>query len=487
MLTACGKDSLDNAKLNNAPSMPLRGNPYNPRYFSDSRGKTIYLTGSHTWSNLMDIGMTDPPPTFDYNSYLDFLQLYNHNFIRLWTWELTKYSYQRFIYAAPFPWPRTGPGTALDGKPKFDLSKFDQAFFDRLRSRVIATGNRGIYVSIMLFEGHGMCFSKAPWRWDGHPFNKNNNINEIDGDPNGDGKGIESHTLQIPSIVKLQEDYVKKVIDTVNDLDNVLYEISNEDHEGSVEWQYHMINFIRNYEKTKLKQHPIGMTTQRDIGNDAVFNSPAEWISPSEKWMDSNDSYTVNPPAADGSKVIILDTDHIWGEGGDRVWVWKSFTRGYNPIYMDDYNDYRESWFFRKIREVKDLAWRWNKSFSDPRWLKGAIVTIYRKNRAREGARRAMGHTLTYANKMNLKDMSPRNDLASTTYCLANPGSEYLVYQPEANTPFTVNLEEGEYRYEWFNPISGSVVSTGSFTTNGGNQSFAPPFSDDAALYIYWQ
>ena len=38
----------------------------------------------------------------------------------------------------PQPWPRTGPGTANDGQPKFDLSSFDPAFFGRLRERIIA-------------------------------------------------------------------------------------------------------------------------------------------------------------------------------------------------------------------------------------------------------------------------------------------------------------------------------------------------------------
>jgi hypothetical protein len=30
---------------------------------------------------------------------------------------------------------RTGPGTATDGLPKFDLSRLNQAYFDRLRLR----------------------------------------------------------------------------------------------------------------------------------------------------------------------------------------------------------------------------------------------------------------------------------------------------------------------------------------------------------------
>ncbi len=93
--------------------------------------------------------------------------------------------------------------------------------------------------------------------WQGHPFNKANNINGIDGDLNGDGQGPEIHTLDAPTeILERQQAYVRQVVDTVNDLDNVLYEIGNEMHVGSVKWQYRMIEYIREYERSKPKQHP---------------------------------------------------------------------------------------------------------------------------------------------------------------------------------------------------------------------------------------
>jgi len=46
----------------------------------------------------------------------------------------------------------------------------------------------------------------------------------------------------------LQEAYVRKVVDTVNEFDDVLFEISNESRPESCAWQYHMIKFIKNYE-----------------------------------------------------------------------------------------------------------------------------------------------------------------------------------------------------------------------------------------------
>ena len=65
----------------------LRVHPTNPRYFTDDSGDVIYLTGSHMWNNLVDMGKDDPPQPFDFPGYLDFLQRYGHNFIRLWTWD----------------------------------------------------------------------------------------------------------------------------------------------------------------------------------------------------------------------------------------------------------------------------------------------------------------------------------------------------------------------------------------------------------------
>ena len=126
---------------------PLRVHPTNPRYFTDPNGQAVYLTGSHTWQSLQDgilAGYTTVTQPFDYTGYLNLLEVNHHNFIRLWRWELTTHE--------PQPWQRTGPGQGLDGKLKFDLRRFNQAYFDRLRLRVTTARDRGIYVSIMLFE-----------------------------------------------------------------------------------------------------------------------------------------------------------------------------------------------------------------------------------------------------------------------------------------------------------------------------------------------
>jgi len=444
---ACGR------KGHRAPATgPLRVHPDNPRYFTDGSGKAIYLTGSHTWPNLVDIGPGDPPLEFDFTAYLDFLERLNHNFTRMWTWEPVTWDVKwgdrhERCTVAPQPFARTGPGEALDGKPKFDLAKYDASYFDRLRSRVLAAGERGMYVSVMLFEGWAMQFSEGAWQ--SHPFHPANNVNQIDGDANGDGMGLEVHTLANRAVTALQEAYVRKVVDTLGDLDNVLYEISNENHPPSTEWQYHVIDYIHEYEKKKPKQHPVGMTFQYKGGsNRTLFESPAEWISPNPEG-----GYRDDPPASDGTKVILSDTDHLWGIGGNQAWVWKSFLRGMNPLFMDPYDGVV-------------LGNRF-----DPKW---------------DPIRKSLGYTLRLANEMDLASMTPQNDLASTGYCLANAaaGGEYLVYLPEGGD-VTVELSAtpGTLNVRWLDPTAGNCKPGGT-TPGGAIRRFTAPLRGDAVLVL---
>ena len=469
VLTACEGDSWGPGGTNECDTAkrvaqltpakgPLTVDPCNSRYFTDGSGKAIYLTGSHSWANFQELGVAGTPH-FDYNFYLDFLEQQNHNFFRLWVWEQATWlpTTKDKVLVDPLPYLRTGPGVARDGKLKFDLTKFNEAYFNRLRSRVIAARDRGIYVAVMLFQGWSIedrGLTGNPW--DGHPFRRDNNINGIDGDPNGDWQGKEAHTLQIPAITTLQEAYIRKVIDTLNDLDNVLWEISNESQRESVAWHYHMINHIKAYEAAKPKQHPVGITSVAN--NRALFASPAEWISVDK--MDGN-RYRLDPPAASGEKVSILDSDHIAPLDDHSVWAFKAFTRGHNPIYMDVI----QPWPGEEI--VPDPTWN---VFDHPdKWR----------------VRQQLGYTRSYAERINLARMVPRKDLSSTRYALANPGSEYLVYQPKSNRPFTVNLAPGAYSYEWFNPTTGTVAEAGIITSGGGNHSFNAPFSGDAVLYLF--
>jgi hypothetical protein len=424
---------------------PLQVHPTNPRYFADPSGRPIYLTGSHTWQSLQDgilTGYTTVTQPFDYTGYLNLLQANHHNFIRLWRWELTTHE--------PQPWQRTGPGQGLDGKPKFDLRQFNQAYFDRLRSRVIAARDRGIYVSIMLFEDWIFMTKRKEYPVEQHPFHKDNNVSSINGDPNGDGWGIEIHTLRAPEVLEVQKAYVRKVIETVNDLDNVLYEICNEGLRHTCEWQYEMVRFIKSVEAKMPKQHPVGMTSVGDMNEDCL-KSPADWTSlGTTGWDQLKDPWTSDPPAADGHKVCLLDTDHIgWKVFIDdatftRAWVWKSFTRGHNTLLMENLSD-------------------------STGWIAG---------------RAAMGHTRLLAERVNLATLVPHPESASTGYCLAHPGREYLVYLPNGGE-VTVDLSavSGPLAVEWIHAADGTNRPADD-VAGGSRRSVKAPFAGDAVLHM---
>ncbi|MEW5976928.1 MAG: DUF6298 domain-containing protein [Acidobacteriota bacterium] len=463
---------------------PLQRNCARSRYFSDPNGQPVLLVGNHTWYTLQDGGRHDPPSAFDYEKYLQFLQANGVNFFRMFVWEQSKWSegVDEAYFYSPSAYERTGPGTALDGKPKFDLTKFNQAYFGRLRERVTAAGSSGVYVSIQLFQGFSVQakpFMAANNPWFGHPFHRDNNINGIDGDANGNGEGEEIQTLLIPAITTLQEEYVGKVIDAVNDLANVLYEICNEAHGDSQEWQEHFIRYVHSYEAQKPKQHPVGMTVEFPGGNnDELFNSSADWVSPN-----AEGGYDSDPPAAAGGKVVINDTDHLCYPCGDREWMWKSFLRGYNPAFMDPY----------------DCTADWSPSGCDPN---DPVWVSLRAN---------LGYAQGYARRMNLGAMAPYPDLASTRYCLANPAGTdgaYLIYLPAGRTLRSVlhsigvrknvdiylppdgyvrvdlSATSGELSSEWFHPRTGRILN-GDKIIGGAARDFKSPFVGDAVLYLY--
>jgi Family of unknown function (DUF6298)/Putative collagen-binding domain of a collagenase len=441
---------------------PLRALPNNSHYFTDGSGQAIYLTGSHTWSDLQDTGLGDPPSVFDYPAFLDFLVAHHHNFMRLYTQEQSAWGgwLTAEIRFTPHPYLRTGPGLALDGKPKFDLNQFDPSYFDRLYERVEAAQARGLYVAVMLFNGWSNDSKDLLGNaWPGHPFNAANNINGVDGDLNHDGEGNEIHTGQSSELTARQEAYARKLIHTVNGLDNVLYEISNESNGDSTEWQYHFIRYIKEYEATLPQQHPVGMTVQYIMpegDNAALFKSPADWVSPAR-----TGGYDEDPPLKNFGKVIIADTDHIFGIGGDRQWVWKSFTRGLNPIFMDPYTC-SPTWPPLDVCDPNNPVW----------------VSL----------RNNLGYTRSFAQRMNLAAMTPSYGLASTGFCLANAvaqGAEYLVYAPTGGEfRVDVSAAHSELQVEWFNPEQGDILR-GPPIQGGAIRTFTPPFAGDAVLYLH--
>src|SRR5215208_7860469 len=172
---------------------PLFVNPDNRRYFTDGtkingKYKVVYLAGAHTWCDLSDCDDKNPiEAVFDYGKYLDFVQSRGYNFFKLWRSETSGGGENGpNFWFSPMPYARSQTVCcAYDGGNKFDLTQFNQAYFDRMRERLIEAHDRGFYVSVMLFDGWSVDSKyEAHVPWLGHPYNIVNNVNNIDGDVN---------------------------------------------------------------------------------------------------------------------------------------------------------------------------------------------------------------------------------------------------------------------------------------------------------------
>lgn len=451
----------------------------NPNYFKDANGATLILNGSQTWNTFQDWGTNGSVEALDFKAFVDFLTAHGHNFTLLWATEMPKFcnlpitaSAPPYFVASPLPWLRTGPGNASDGGLKFDLTKFDQSFFDRLQTRVQALRSAGIYVGVYLFTGEWQNVFRCPS--DGYPLTGVNNINGVDDGYTGGKKGIGALTMTAPNaITRFQDAYVEKVIDTLNDLPNVLWIVSEEAPANSTWWNAHQISHVRAYEAKKPHQHPIGYAALIRAPDTIIYNSDADWVAPQAK---------ISPVASCGSghptcKVNVNDSDHsnfgMWNDTPqqNRNYAWENFMTGNQVLFMDPYLVY----YPRENRNLCVSPANGICRAPDARW---------------DNFRDNLGYILRYSRKLNLSGVTVRGSLSSTGYCLAetpSAGAEYLVYAPSGGS-FTVNLSAmpaaRSLAVEWFNPATGAALAGNPISSGSSAHSFTPPFSGDAVLYL---
>ena len=81
--------------------------------------------------------------------------------------------------------------------------------------------------------------------------------------------------------------------------------------------------------------------------------------------------------------------------------------------------------------------------------------------------------------------MAPDNSVVSRGYCLCEPGSSYLVYQPQGGK-FTLDLppDSGKYHTYWIDPRTGAVTE-GESAQPGPNDMSCPAKGDWALLVTF--
>ncbi len=189
-----------------------------------------------------------------------------------------------------------------------------------------------------------------------------------------------------------------------------------------------------------------------DSRNEDLFGGPADVVAPFSWRRPEDERWEYEPPARHTGKVVFLDTDHLWGVGGTVDWVWRSFMRGYQPLYMDP----------------------WGFDHMDPLAPAGS-----------EDVRRAMGAACQLASEVDLAAMLPRPDVASTGFALYDGTGTAVVYQPyEDRACVNFGRDLRQATVEWRDPVDASRTAPGSVTARGESGLIKPPWGGPAVALL---
>jgi hypothetical protein len=204
------------ARPTNLPAVQLH--PDNPKYFL-FRGKPLVLiTATEHYGSVIN-------RPFDFTRYLDDLVDQRMTLTRTFLlyrelqtprnpWSPCKPESPDYLA----PYPRTGPGKAVDGEPIYDLDQWNPEYFHRLRRFLRQASDRGIVVELTLFS-----HQYKDRIWELNPLHAKNNRQGV-----GRGAWPEFVSLRDRALVEQHKRYARKIVRETCGFDNVYYEVCNE-------------------------------------------------------------------------------------------------------------------------------------------------------------------------------------------------------------------------------------------------------------------
>jgi hypothetical protein len=421
------------------PERPVRIDPDNPYYFLDTKGKPLMLLGDYTWETFSGVNS-------DYESFFKSLKSRGLNVARVWLWwgceelpEGNSFPADKKLHIEPFM--REGPGLANDGRPKYNLDKFNPLFFERLVDFCEVAGKNGITLQLMAMDAWMI---KHDYLWKLNAFNAANNVNGVDGDPAKTGRGRDGErgfcSMGNPGAMKYQKAYIKKIVETVNSFKNIYFEIANENY-YSEEWELTLCDYIKEIEKSMPNQH---MTIRRD------FPSHSYVI---QKW----DPVTVHKGIMDKRYMKVplhFDTDWIINENDNEVRkaMWSAVASGGHFAYMDDAMDFY-------------------------------IDSAYNDKRA--ALHRQIDIMAALMKKVKPWEMVPDDALVVSGLAFAMAGNgKMFAYLPgggEINLKLPGN--DGKASASWYNPLTGKFTPV-KVIVEAGEAIFNAPDNNDWVLIV---
>lgn len=465
-----------------ASAQAIRLHPDNPHYFLFRDRPTVLVTSAEHYGAVVN-------PDFDYRVYLDALARDGLNYTRIFTGSYVEppgaFGIQHNTLAPAgervlTPWARSAvPGYAGGGN-RFDLSRWDEAYFRRLRDFVRAAGERGVVVEVTMFSS---IYGDAQWRI--NPLNPANNVNDTD-----PVARQAVHTLDNGDLLEHQRRMVRKVVRELNGFDNVIFEIQNEpwadngfvadainpylegwrdewknrvEHptDASLAWQRAMVQLIRDEERQLPSQHLIAQ-------NFTNFRFSLREVDPA---------------------VSILNFHYAYPEAVQLNYGWD------RPIGLDetgfagaaDSTYRRQAWNFM----LAGGALYNNLDYSFTVESPGGTGANQAPGGGSPALRRQLGVLKRFLDGLPLVRMRPDPRVVALApgarwQALADPGRAYGVYLDRPlHGPLLLDVPAGRYRAAWVDVLTGAELRSEPVRHPGGRLSLrAPEYAQDVAVRL---
>jgi hypothetical protein len=453
---------------------PLALHPENPHYFLYHGKPLVVITSGEHYGAVLNLD-------FDFRKYLDTLAADKLNGTRTFSGAYVEPAgafniAQNTLAPLPnrfiAPWARSSAPGYPNGGNKFDLNKWDENYFKRLRDFVSYAEERSIIVEMNLF-----CPFYEESQWKLSPQNAQNNVNDVGNVPRTNVYTLDKNG----GLLAVQEAMVRKIVTELNRFDNVYYEICNEPYFGGVtlEWQHHIAETITATERSLPKKHLIS----RNVANDfAKVENPHPAISI------FNFHYATPPktvPLNYGLNKVIGDNETGFRGTNNlpyRAEAWSFLLAGGGLFNNLDYSF---------------VAGYENGTFQYPASQPGGGNPLYRKQLA---ALREFIYSFDFIH------MQPAQDLVKAElpggaqiWALAKAGDTYAIYISPAGRPkeepnrsirqsglkLSIELPRGSYAAEWLDPVTGKILKREMVQSEGNRARLAAPdYEEDLALAL---
>lgn len=445
---------------------PFRLHPQNPHYF-EFRGKpTLLITSAEHYGAVLNLD-------FDYRKYLDTLAACGLNHTRTFVGAYCEpqgaFNIERNTLApAPgrfiCPWARSNQPGYANGGNKFDLTRWDDAYFARLTDFVALASERAIVVEINLW-----CPFYGDAQWALSPMNPRNNVNAIAALTREDVYTLDRHAGLLP----FQESMTRKVVQALAGFDNVYFEIMNEPYIRKVpdDWQRHIAGVIVDAEKGLAHPHLISQ-------NVANHNARAQGFHPAVGLLNFHYAW---PP-----DTVAMNWDLGRAIGDNET----GFRGTGDAAYR------REGWAF--ILAGGALYNNLDYSFTVGHEDGSFVLPSTQPGGGGASFRRQMGILRDFIYGFDFLRMSPYPDAIAaaptevSTFVLAEPGRQYAIYlcraqdrPPSRIEQLTLKLPPGRYELTFTSPVQGPVGTPLALEPSDGTATvLLPAFEADLALAL---